>query len=191
MKKKALVGFFSISILVIAATVYGKRGQEIRPAPKRKPVSAAEPVPEQIVYSSFFHLVVNVKQQADETRSSGKNAASLDSYFQKHIGLDNDQARLLNDIADQCVAGVAVKDELAQRIIINFRSKFPNGRVPKGTKLPPPPPELAGLQQERNAIILKARDNLLASLGESGTNKVKNYIAANIASNIKPIPLQK
>lgn len=58
------------------------------------------------------------------------------------------------------------QDEKAQKIITAFRARYPGGKVPQGESLPPPPPELTRLWEERKAIILHARDRLREAFGE-------------------------
>lgn len=193
MSKKMFMISCCFVMLVVVVSVSGKikMGQQIRPSEHQKDlVTPSEPIPEPVVYSAFFHHVVNVKEQADETENSGESAASLRTYYQNQAGLNDDQVRALNNIAEKCVADVARQDALAQEVIRKFQSQFANGRIPKGVKLPPPPTSLAALQEEKNVIILRARGTLQSTLGEFAFNKVRNYITANIAPNIKPISLQ-
>ena len=190
MNKKMLLVICGFVMLLVVGSVFGNKSQPTRPHnPQNIPAPSSEPIPEPVVYSTFFNYVVHVKEQADETENKGKSAASLRAYFQNQAGLTEDQARLLNDLAAKCVTDVARQDAIAQEVVNKFQSQFPNGRIPKGTKLPPPPASLAIMQQERNRIILQARESLQLTLGEIAFNKVRNYIAVSITPNIKAISL--
>lgn len=192
MNKKMFVISCCFAMVAVVVSVFGNKSQQVRPSDHQKVLATSnESIPEHVVYSTFFHHVVNVKEQADETENNGKNAVSLHSYFQNQAGLNDNQSRSLNDIATKCVSDVSRQDAIAQEVIRKFQSQFPNGRITRGTKLPPPPTSLTILQQERNKIILRARDNLQSTLGEVAFNKVQNYITGNISPNIKPISLQE
>lgn len=84
----------------------------------------------------------------------------------KEGNLNDAQARALESIAAATLQEVEQQDARARRIIDAFRAQYPNGIVPKGKKLPEPPPELKVMQEERNAMILRGRDRLRAALGE-------------------------
>jgi hypothetical protein len=143
------------------------------------------PPPEQVTYSAFFHYVVDLKNQAADLERSGKNGSSLRSYVQLHAELNYEEGRMLDEIAAMCIQEVTQQDQKALAVIQKFKGQFPGGRVPKGAKLPPPPPELKVLQQQRDAIILRARDRLKKDIGEVGFNKVNDFIERNISPSIR------
>ena len=105
--------------------------------------------PPHVVYSALFHHIVAVKEQAEAEERQGKDARSLRSTFREKADLSDVQAHLLEAIATNCVREVAAEDARAQVIINAFKSRFPPGRLPPGVKLPPPPPELKQMQEER------------------------------------------
>jgi hypothetical protein len=80
-----------------------------------------------------------------------------------------------------------MQDAKAFSVIQTFRSQFPGGRIPKGVTPPPPPPELKVLQQERNAIILAAKDRLIGDLGEAAFNKVDAFLENRFAPGVAPL----
>ena len=57
-------------------------------------------------------------------------------------------------------------DKKAEAVIKKFKKSYPDGVVPPGVMIPPPPTELTDLQEERNRIILRARDHIKDALGE-------------------------
>jgi hypothetical protein len=187
-KRQWLVSMFALVLLAgtvgfsIATPRNQKAAYQEAPAP--------EP-PEQVIYSAFFHYVADLKQQAAELESEGAKGDSLRVYVQIHAGLDYEEARKLDEIASSCVEEVSQQDAKAVVVIEKFRSRFPEGKVPRGVKVPPPPPELRILQRERDAIILRARDNLRRALGDTGFNKVVEYIDRDIAPSIRAIPVNR
>ena len=164
------------------------------PAPKAALQPAQEqpqriPPPPQVVYSALFHHVVAVKEQAEAEERQGKDASSLRSLFREKADLSEVQAHLLNAIATDCVREVAVQDSRAQEIINAFRLRFPPGKLPPGVKLPPAPPELAQMQEERDAMILRARERLRLSLGEDEFQRFEGLVTRRVAAAIEPTAL--
>lgn len=141
--------------------------------------------PEQVVYSAFFHFVVDLQKQANDLESEGKKGESLRSYVQTQAGLNDEEARKLNEIAAACVEQVSRQDAKALLVIQAFQSQFPGGKVPGGIKLPPPPPELKTLQEERDQIILAARSQLANDLGV-GFDKLARFAERRIAFKAQP-----
>lgn len=160
-----------------------------------KPISLQQPPapppsrpPEQVVYSAFFHFVVDLQEQADELESEGKKSESLRGYVQMQAGLNDEEAQKLSEIALACVEEVSQQDAKALRLIRRFQSQFPGGKIPVGAKIPPPPLELKVLQDERDQIILAARTRLATTLGETGFDKLAKFAERRIAFMPQPVP---
>lgn len=147
-------------------------------------------IPEHVVYGALFHHVVAVKKEADEAQRKGEEASWLRSFFMRQANLSEDHARLLDLIASDCEREVAQQDARAQKIIDAFRASYPVGKIPRGQKLPPPPIELKQMQEERNAMVLHARDRLHTALGEEGFQQFDGFVTKRVASAIQPVPLR-
>jgi Carboxypeptidase regulatory-like domain len=80
--------------------------------------------------------------------------------LQREATLTDQGSHTLDTIATECQEELRQLDERAKRIIDDFRAKFPVGKLSRGSKLQPPPPELIAMSAERSAIILRARDKL-------------------------------
>ncbi|HWN11005.1 MAG TPA: hypothetical protein VNO50_17335 [Pyrinomonadaceae bacterium] len=160
--------------------------REIQALERPRRVSA----PPQVVYSALFHHVVAVKEQAEAEERQGRDASSLRSMFRQKADLSDVQGHLLETIATDCVREVAAQDARAQMIINAFKVRFPPGRLPPGVKLPPPPPELKQMQEERDAMILRARERLRLSLGEDEFQRFEGFVTRRVASQIEPTALQ-
>ena len=159
-------------------------------ASQEGPAPSAEP-PAAVVYSAFFHFVVDLQQQAAELESEGKKGESLRGYVQTQASLNDEEAQKLDEIAAACVEEVSRQDAKALAVIQVFQARFPGGRIPVGVKLPPPPPELKVLQQERNQIILAARNKLVTALGETGFDKAAKFAERRIAHSVQSVPSDK
>lgn len=80
---------------------------------------------------------------------------------------------------------VAVKDKQAKEIIAAFSAQYPDGKLPDNMELLPPPVELGVLQQERDAIILEARDRLHAALGDNEFARFDKFVKEKVAPNVR------
>lgn len=181
-KKRRLLSLCAMAFCAGTFAIALNAKTRFMPKPARQ--SQARAIPEAVIYSILFHYVVDVKAQAEEVARSGKDASSLSSHFRRAANLDDRQARILDEIATEVVREVESQNGKAREAIDKFKSQFPGGKVPKGVKLPPPPPELREMQQEKNAILLLGHDKLRAALGEGGYSNLTAYIRAYIAPQI-------
>lgn len=188
MKKTLLIiafCFVTLAIASFAMNINTRTGE----ASAQKPLPINW-VPDEVKYSAFFHYVVDLNRQADELERAGKDATSVRMHIQIHAELNYEEARLLNEIASNCIKEVEQQDRKASAVIEKFRAKFPGGKVPAGVKLPPPPPELSAMQTERNRIILLARDTYRYN-ADAGYTKVNDFIQREIAPNLRPVKADK
>lgn len=181
---RALVCFVITVAGILTVSTMVRPTQSSQQQPASPPESRA---PEQVVYGAFFHQVVEMKDDARNLERSGKSGDLLRTFVELHARLNSDEARVLDEVASSCVQEVSQQDQEALAVIEKFRAQFPGGKVPKGTKLPPPPPELKAMQQQRDAIILSARDRLRTELGQAGFNKVSIFIEKYISPNTRRV----
>ncbi len=99
--------------------------------------------------------------------------------------MNDEQSGALNEIAIDCDREVKLQDARAQAIIEAYEAQYPNGKVPHGETPKPPPVELDLMTQERNAIVLRARDRLRATFGEEEFKRFDEFIKQRIAPNVK------
>lgn len=188
-KRQGTVLICSIALVVGALSLW-------MPTPSAAPSQQSSPAPRSsapthVVYSALFHHVVDVMREADEMQRQGKDTSPLRSFFQRKANLNEFQARILDTVADECVRQLDVQDARAQLIINEFRKRFPPGKLLPGVKLPPPPPELTQMQEERDAMILRARDRLRVALGEDEFQRFEGFVMERVASGIEPVVLQR
>lgn len=160
----------------------------VTPGTRQAPGPAA--APEHIVYRQFFHHLVQLKERAQTLERQGKSGKALRSYYKDKAGLNDDQSRLLNEIAADCEREVAQMDAKAKKIIDALKARFPDGKVPAGQQLPPPPPALKKMQEQRDMIILRARHRLSEAMGSQGFQQLNDFIKLNVAPKVTPAQLQ-
>lgn len=141
--------------------------------------------PEHVVYGQFFRHLIALKKQAKDNELKSKKQSKLRTHYKDKIGLKDDIAQILDNIAAECVKEMAQTDEKAKKIIDKARSRFPDGKIPQGQQLPPPPQELRKLQRDRDMSILKARQKLRKKLGDYDFQLIDDHIKINFARQIK------
>jgi hypothetical protein len=146
-------------------------------------------VEDYVVYGSVFHRVDRLKEKTRELQSQRRISQTPYFGMKKDASLTDEQAMALDAIAAACQKQVRDQDEKAKKIIADFQTKFPGGRVPSGGS-PPPPPELKTMWIERNSIILRFRDQLHAAFGDEAFARFDNYAKYTYGANTVPVTLK-
>lgn len=192
MGKKRLVIFSCLAVLLAGALTlsrhtFSKAVLQDLPPPAHPPTHSPT-VPDHVVYNFLFHKVVRLREKTRALQAQGRIGHKPYFPLQREAGLSDGQATALEAIAFACWQQVARQNEKAQAIIKAFQSRFPEGRIPEGGA-PPPPPELKALWEERNAIILRARDQLRAAFGEEAFVRFDNYAKFPHGTNTAPVTI--
>lgn len=194
MNRRLLALILCVSATAVSAVSLGSRRQESKAQDqtiRNEPAAQApEPPPDHIAYMFLFGQHVYFKQQADklerQSNVQAKQVAALRSIIKREARLNDYQAAVFDQIASDCAERVAIQDKRAKDIVDALAARYPDGKLPKGVELPPPPPELETLQQERDAIIIDARNRLHASLGDEDFARFDRFVKNKTKSNIKP-----
>lgn len=199
MKRKVLTLICAVAVGISALafnrypSTLGKTASRQQPAATTigtKELPSPSQAPEHVVYRQFFRHLVALKKRASEVESQGRNGKALRSHYKDKIGLKDKEAALLDEIALESEREVEKVDKKAQKIIDAARNKFPNGLVPAGQQLPPPPAELKALQRHRDMIVLRARHRLVTELGSHGFQQVDDYLKLKFTPDLKPAALR-
>jgi hypothetical protein len=193
MDKKRIVIFSFVSVLLAGAFTVGlntssKAVPQDLP-PHAHPSQPGYAVPDYVVYDFLFRKVARLREKTRELQAQGRIGQKPYFPLQREAGLTEGQTTALEAIASACREQVTRQDEKAKAIINTFQSRFPGGRVPEGGAAPPPPPELKAMWEERNAIILRARDQLRAAFGEEEFARFDNYAKFHHGTNTSPVTI--
>jgi hypothetical protein len=187
MNKKILLPI-CLLVIVMGVVAFNSRTQSKTNPVKSAPAAVAPKpaqLPEHVPYMFLFRRLKNLEEQNRADEQQGKRKSGQLKKLYEELSITDDEAQVLLTAALECERQLAVQDEKAQVIIDNFRARnFPNGEYNQPGPLPPPPPELEAMQQERNAIILRARDRLRRALGEERFAHLHEFVMTNIASGI-------
>ena len=175
MRTKYIVTAACLLGLVVGTTIVMKRQSQAQSR-------AQAQIPEHVMYRHLFHHVLALKKKAEDLEKDQKDATQFRTHFKRQAQLNDDEARVLDLVAAQYDEQEKVLDARAKPIIDGYKAQYPGGQVPHGQKPVPPPVELRGLSQERDALALRGRDQLRAALGydfERFDKFVKTRVAAD------------
>jgi hypothetical protein len=185
-------GVLALGVLALARPTTSTNVKSAKPVPSQQTgvaqpdVARREaPVPDHVIYGLFLRHVSMLKKQAIENERRGKDGSGLRSTYKRKADLSDYEADRLEQIATECEQEVTQQDARAKVIIDAFRARYPNGIVPPGETLPPPPPELQAMQIERDQIVLRARDRLRAAFGEQEFTRFEQFIRSEVAPEIQ------
>jgi len=143
-------------------------------SPKQSAVSTAQQrtnLPEHVRYFFLFHHLSAIKETPAATR------------FQAKAGLNSGQFQALTSIAVNNEREVKRLDERAKIIIDNFHTQYPPGQLPPGVVPPALPQEINVLQQQREATILRYREQFRRMLGEEEFARFEAFVNDEIGGN--------
>lgn len=183
-KRNLIVGF---GVLALAVTAFGVRGLTFaRRAKSGVAAQSVRTIPEHVPYMFLFDHHYSNLRKAAELEQEGKDGGVYRSMFKRRAELSDAQAGQLDQVTLDCEQELALQDAKAQPLIDAYRKQYPSGALPDGVTLPPPPAELDAMQQERDAIILRARDRLRAALGEAEFARFDAFVKSRIGAIIQP-----
>lgn len=189
MRKTRMAVVLSVAAIITAAVGFNTRSRTAGMGPTARPIlrGAAgaqgpvhRPVPAHLPYEFLFRRIQFFvdKKMPDH---------QLSALLQKELGINAGRAKRLKQIALSCMEEVRQQDARAQQTIEQIKARYPNGIIKRGQEPPPPvTPELALMQQERNAMFLRARSSLQTFLGEREFRLVDEKVKSK-ADNSLPI----
>jgi cell division protein ZapA (FtsZ GTPase activity inhibitor) len=181
MKKKSVL--LSLLVLGIVAGVLVLSGQSQQAQQKEK-LNRPE-MPERILYRHLFRHAAEFKRKGDEAEKEGKDATNFRRFFKNKAELDNAQARALDEVAENCDREMRQLDERAKALLAGVRAQYPDGQLPAGQAPPRPPAELRQLSEERDAVVLRARDRLREVLGEGEFKRFDKFVKTRVARDVQ------
>ncbi|HEX8195376.1 MAG TPA: hypothetical protein VF571_04120 [Pyrinomonadaceae bacterium] len=103
--------------------------------------------------------------------------------FQAKAGLNSGQLQALTSIAVNNERELKRLDEKAEAIIAAFHAQYPPGRLPSGVAPPALPQEINVLQQQREATILRYREQIGRMFGEEEFARFDAFVNDEIGGN--------
>jgi len=140
--------------------------------------------PLSMLYVFFLNYQSHLDQVADTLTKQGKNGSDFRSHFQRQLGFSDAEFASVRTAAAQLQTKLHDQDMRAKAIIDATRPNHPT-RIKNAADLPPLPPELIVLQQERNGLIEREVAKLRASLGPKQAAKLDALIQNDFVRNVK------
>ena len=136
------------------------------------------------LYYRIFHHVAVLKSVADTAQQQGKDRSNLRQIVRLRAGLTDLEGQILERTSVQCDGDVLAQDAKAKKIIGQFHAQYPPGVI--NPSFPPKAPlELDAMWQERQKIILQARDNLRSALGEETYARFDQFVRSGQVPGIR------
>jgi hypothetical protein len=208
MKRKVVLALCTVALATsaVAAGRSGTFGEAVKarllayaspaaapaPAPSQKPApgkpgatqqqqASSQPAPEHAVYNEFFYHVNFLRKKADKEEKGGKDAAQLRAFYKRQAKLDDAQNDKVSKAASDLERQLDLMDAKARKVIDKFRADVQAMDIKPGQKMPDPPAQLKTMQAERDALVMRAKENLRASLGDEAFGRLDQYVRQNIA----------
>ena len=142
------------------------------------------PVPLPLLYRHFFAYQNHLDRAASTLDKQGKNGAGLRDHFQKKLEFTDEQFALVRDTALRLESELQKVDAKAKAIIDSTRAAFPHATMSQPETLPPVPPELTKLQEERNALIEHETTSLKDQLGAEASAKLDSFLQKEFSQTV-------
>lgn len=143
-------------------------------------------VPLEHLYWHFLEYQLYLDKKADDLPPSSPDVQMLRTHYQTRLGFDNAQYSLIRGAAQTMSARLKQIDDQAKLIIDDLHHNYPPGKV---LTLPPPPPELAQLQAQREAIISETVVDLKTQLGTKASTAMDDFLHKDFAPTITFKPM--
>jgi hypothetical protein len=141
--------------------------------------------PDHILYDLYFRICSSTRKQAQSLDASDAKAAGLASFCENRANLTQEEGEAFRRVVDQFNDETATLDSRAVSAIKRLRK----GKTSDPDSLNAMPPEIADLQNQRDALALKYRDVLQVEIGGDGFAKIDSYIRTDFAEGIKATPV--
>ena len=127
-------------------------------------------------YLTLFRRLV--AELSDSQNGSHGGAPSYRAILQGDAGLSSEQIKSLVQIASDCMQKVAEIDHQAREITQVYRNQNRSrGQSPEGDQSSPPS-SLKALTQQRDDLILQAREQVRLTFGQAEFERFDRYVAS-------------
>lgn len=177
----------SLLALIVVIPLYSQTADQApsTPTPHAR-TSTRAPLPR--LYWHFLDYQRFLDRRADELEKKGQSGTETRERLQRKLGFNTYQLTLIREAAQKMADDLKQKDAQAKVVIDEFRKKYPPNQPLTGP-LPPPPPELATLQQERENLIEQHVATLKTELGPEAAQKLDSFLQKDFAPTITTRPV--
>ena len=161
--------------------------QQPADSPTTQPGTESE-VPLPVLYRHFLAYQNHLDRVAADLVARGKDGSDFRDHYQRALGFTSSQYAIVRDAAVRLEAQMKRQDDIVKALLAELRPTTP--MVIKSPKdLPPVPPILLELQEERKAIIEHEVAALKASLGPELSARLDTLLRQNFAASMQVRPV--
>ncbi|HKG59893.1 MAG TPA: hypothetical protein VKB05_08965 [Pyrinomonadaceae bacterium] len=142
-------------------------------------------VPLHVVYDQMFRHIKELNKKADEEASQGKDGEHFRTLYKRLARLEDPQSQALDRIAREVDREIEPLNKKAIEIIRSIRERHKDGKLAQGELPPEPPAELRVLADERRQVIMRAREELRASIGDDAFQRFDKFVKKRIKPGIR------
>lgn len=199
-----LLGFIGIGKNTITEVI--RASPSPTPTPTKNFYATTKPMPEELMYWMLFEQISALKAKDAEMLTEGQNSSFKNSFYEENMKLQPSQFSAVDTAVTTFFSEIQPIDQQARQVINQYRSQYPNGELKKAEntdsskfssgrykspveKLPPPPPQLQQLQNQKNQIILNAKERIRQSLGASSFAEFDAAVKSDANKVLVPLNL--
>ena len=142
-------------------------------------------VPEIILWRVIFSFPEKLEKAAEKARQAGQDDSLWTNYFVRQGGLSPEHNQILKENALAYFNEIAPLNEEAKTIVEEWRKKnLPKpikGDTEEISSRPAPPTGFIELQQQKDEITLRYRDNFKNAIGEQALAKFSEFVNGEFA----------
>lgn len=142
-------------------------------------------IPQDVVYGQVFRHIKELLKKADDEERQGREGAHFRTLYKRMAKLNEQQSKLLDDVASETNAEIEKLNRRANHIIEKLRAQHPDGKLARGERPPAPPAELAELSVKRRDLVLQARSRLHAAYGEEEFRRFDEFVQQRVKPGIR------
>lgn len=177
------------------------------PTPAKNFYAATKPIPEEMVYWMLFEQINELKTKDTQSSLQGETTTFKNSFYANTLKLSATQFAAIDNAVANCLSQIQPIDQQARQIINQYRSQYPNGQLvkkqpsqPSGEfyspriespieNVPPVPPQLLTLQNQKNQIILNTKESIRQALGASSFAEFDAAVKEDANNILEPLNL--
>jgi hypothetical protein len=174
-----LLGLTSALLCVlVAAPAPAQTAVSLPPEAQKAPVSLPH------LYWHFLVYQNHLDRLAAQRRRQGKDGSWLRNYYQKKLDFTDSEFQAVREAGLRLAGELQQIDSRVQAVIQEARARQPR-KLTSPEQLPPVPPELVQLGQQRESVIETEAANLRKALSPESAAKLDAFLQNVFAPNVK------
>jgi hypothetical protein len=184
-----IVSVKNVSIAVFSSSEAEPEPQETVQTPRQIVASEVKSeIPEYVLYETVFQMVFSISNLAREQEANGEAVTVANTYFTDEAKLSQQDNDFLALTANSYNEEIKIIDAEAEVEIKLLQKQFLT-KSDSDQPLIKPSAHLLELQEQRNKLALKYREQLGNLLGEEKFREFDRFVKKDFASGFKTLPL--